>query len=89
MPTMAKAVIDRALTPGFGFHYHTRGVAWDKLLTGKTADTIITSDTPPLLDRFIYGRPTRRVIKNQVLGFCGIKSRKTLQFGSVKLASAK
>lgn len=89
MPTLAKAVIDRGLTPGFGFNYHTKGVAWDKLLTGKTADTIITSDTPPLLDTFIYGRPARRVMKNQVLGFCGIKSRNVVQLGSVKLASAK
>ncbi|MEO1101149.1 MAG: NAD(P)H-dependent oxidoreductase [Pseudomonadota bacterium] len=88
MPTRAKAVIDRGLTPGFGFNYHTKGVAWDKLLTGKTADTIITSDTPPLLDTFIYGWPARRVMKNQVLGFCGIKSRNVVQLGSVKLASA-
>jgi NAD(P)H dehydrogenase (quinone) len=86
MPTKAKAVIDRALTPGFGFNYHRKGVRWDKLLTGKTADAIITSDTPPLLDTFLYRKPARRVLKNQVLGFCGIETKKILQVGSVKLA---
>lgn len=87
MPTLAKAVIDRALTPGFGFKYHDRGVKWDKLLVGRTADAIITSDTPPFLDTLLYRKPARRVLKNQILGFCGIKLRYLRQFGSVKLAN--
>lgn len=87
MPTRAKAVLDRALTPGFAFKYHARGVKWDRLLKGRTADAIITSDTPPLLDTLLYLKPARRVLKKQVLGFCGIKSRHIRQFGSVKLAT--
>lgn len=89
MPTKAKAVLDRALTPGFGFKYHRKGMGWDKLLKGKTADAIITSDTPPLLDTFLYRKPARRVMENQVLGFCGIKVKNIVQFGSVKTASPK
>ena len=87
MPTKAKCVLDWALTPGFAYKYHGRGMGWDRLLQGKTADVIVTSDTPPLLDTFLYLKPARRVLKNQVLGFCGIKTRKVLQFGSVKLAA--
>lgn len=86
MPSKAKAVLDRALTPGFGFKYHQKGTGWDKLLTGRTADVFVTSDTPPLLDTFLYWKPARRVIKNQVLGFCGIATRNVIQFGSVKQA---
>lgn len=86
MPTKAKSVIDRALVPGFGFKYHRRGLGWDKLLTGKTADIIITSDTPPWLDTLLYWRPGRRVLRNQVLGFCGVKTRRAVQIGSVKTA---
>ena len=88
MPTRAKAVLDRALTSGFAYKYHQRGMGWDKLLTGRTADVLITSDTPPLIDTFIYSKPGRRVIRNQVLRFCGIKARNVVQFGSVKLADA-
>jgi len=87
MPAKAKAVLDRALAPGFGFKYRGKGTAWDKLLTGKTADVIITSDTPPLIDKLIYRMPARRAIKNQVLGFCGVKTKNIVQFGSVKTAS--
>lgn len=87
MPTKAKAVLDRALEPGFGFKYHSRGMRWDKLLKGKSGDAIITSDTPPLIDALLYRKPARRVMKNQVFGFCGVKTRSVVQFGSVKTAS--
>lgn len=73
MPTKAKAVLDRALTSGFAYKYHRRGMGWDKLLSGRTADAVITSDTPPLIDTLLYWRPGRRVLRNQVLEFCGIK----------------
>jgi putative NADPH-quinone reductase len=62
-------------------------MGWDKLLTGKTADVIVTADTPTLIDTLLYLKPARRVMKNQVLEFCGIKTNKVIQFGSVKLAS--
>ncbi|MBV1868800.1 MAG: NAD(P)H-dependent oxidoreductase [Marinosulfonomonas sp.] len=77
MPARAKAVLDRALTPGFGYKYRQKGMRWDKLLAGTTADGVITSDTPPLIDTLIYRQPARRVMKNQVLGFCGIKGVKS------------
>lgn len=86
MPTLAKAVLDRALTSGFAYKYHHRGMGWDRLLEGRTADAFITSDTPPLLDTLLYQKPGRRVLRNQVLKFCGIRPRNILQFGSVKLA---
>lgn len=87
MPTTAKAVLDRGLTSGFAYKYRRRGMKWDKLLSGRTADAFITSDTPPLLDTILYRSPGRRVLRNQVFKFCGIKPRKILQFGSVKLAA--
>lgn len=89
MPATAKAVLDRALLPGFGFKYRRKGIMWDKLLTGKTADAIITSDTPPILDTILYRKPGRRVLKNQVLEFCGIKTKRVLQFGPVRGAPDK
>ena len=86
MPAKAKMVFDRALSSGFAYKYHKKGVKWDKLLSGKTAEAVITSDTPPLIDTFIYGRTGRKVLKSQVLEFCGFKVKKILQLGSVKLA---
>jgi len=87
MPAQAKTVLDRALLPGFGFRYHERGLFWDKLLTGRTADAILTSDTPPWYDTLVYRKPGRRVLRNQVLKFCGIKPRRIVQFGTIKTAN--
>lgn len=87
MPSRAKAVLDTALTSGFGYKYHGRGMGWDKLLTGRTGDAIITSDTPPWIDTLIYRSPGRRVMRNQVMKFTGITPRNVIQMGSVKLAS--
>ena len=89
MPSLAKAVLDRGLTPGFAYKYHSKGVKWDQLLSGKTGDAIITSDTPGWIDTLIYSSTGRRVIKNQVFKFCGIKPKNIVQFGSVKMADAK
>lgn len=86
MPARAKAVLDRALVPGFGFRYREGSVLWDRLLKGRTADVIITSDTPPWYDTLLYHKPGRRVMRNQVLGFCGIKTRRIVQMGTVKTA---
>ncbi|SIN82177.1 Putative NADPH-quinone reductase (modulator of drug activity B) [Parasphingorhabdus marina DSM 22363] len=87
MPARGKAVLDRALLPGFAFKYHDSGLGWDKLLKGKTGDAIITSDTPPWYDTLMFRKPSRNIIRNQVYGFCGIKSRKIVQMGSVKTAT--
>ena len=86
LPGKAMALLDRALLPGFAYRYRPDGKGWDKLLAGRTADVIVTSDTPPLIDTFIYGRPGRRVMKNQVLGFCGLRTKKVVQFGPVTKA---
>lgn len=86
MPGRAKAVLDRALVPGFAFKYHDEGLGWDRLLTGRTADAMITSDTPPWYDTLKNRKPGRRVMKNQVLGFCGIEVKKIVQIGPVKTA---
>lgn len=88
MPAQAKAVMDAGLQSGFAYKYHRRGIGWDKLLEGRTGDAIITSDTPPWLDTLIYRSPGRRVMRNQVMKFVGVKPRKVVQLGSVKLADA-
>ncbi|WP_299752614.1 NAD(P)H-dependent oxidoreductase [uncultured Tateyamaria sp.] len=86
MPAQAKAVMDAGLQSGFAYKYHGRGMGWDKLLDGRTGDAIITSDTPPLLDTILYRSPGRRVMRNQVMKFVGVKPKTVVQLGSVKLA---
>lgn len=84
MPAKMKGVIDRAFLPGFAMKYHENDPFWDRLLTGRSADVLMTSDAPPLYDRIMYGRPAGRQVERMVLKYAGIKPVRTLQFGPVK-----
>lgn len=89
MPALAKTVLDRGLTPGFAYKYlKGPGIKWDRLLAGKVGDAIITADTPDWVDRWIYRGPARRVLRQLVYDFCGIKPRMIKYFGSVKLSDS-
>lgn len=87
MPGRMKGAVDRALLPGFGFRYHDKGMGWDKLLAPRTADVIMTADTPTWWDRWVYHMPARRQVKNNVLGFCGVKVTDLKLFSPVKTAT--
>lgn len=83
VPALLKGFLDRALLPGYAFKYRKDSPIWDKLLKGRTARIIITSDGPTWWNRFIYGDPTVNMLKKSVLEFCGFKTRVT-KFGNVK-----
>ena len=82
-----KGVIDRAYLPGFAMRYHEKDPWWDKLLTGRSADVLMTSDGPAWFDQIAYGRPAKLQVENLVLKFAGVKPVRTLQVGTVKSAS--
>ena len=84
MPAKMKGVIDRAYLPGFAMRYHEKDPWWDKLLTGRSADVLMTSDGPAWFDQLSYGRPAKLQVENLVLKFAGIKPVRTLQVGTVK-----
>ena len=73
MPALMKGFFDRVFLPGFAFKYRDNSAFWDKLLAGRTAQLIVTMDTPPWYYRLIYRRPGHNEMKRTILGFCGIK----------------
>ena len=68
-------------------NYHTEDPWWDKLLTGRSADVILTADAPAFYDQLAYGSPARNQVSKLVLQFSGVKPVRVLQFGSVKAAN--
>ena len=62
---------------------------WDRKLKGRSADVMITGDTPPLMDRFLFNWPGRAQASRYVLRFAGIRPVRARQFGSVRLSSQK
>ena len=87
LPAKAKGVIDRAFLPGFAMAYPEGKLMWDRLLTGRSADVLLTSDAPPWFDQLTNRRPAKNQVENTILKFAGVKPVRTLQVGTVKTAS--
>jgi NAD(P)H dehydrogenase (quinone) len=82
-PAALKGLIDRLFLPKFTFAYHAHDPWWDKLMQGRSADLIVTMDTPPFVLKWYYGNPVIRRWKGQILGFCGFAPVRTLSLGPV------
>ncbi|MCF6327409.1 MAG: NAD(P)H-dependent oxidoreductase [Devosiaceae bacterium] len=70
-PAKLKGLFDRILLPGFAFRYNDGAEYPEKLLTGKTASVLITSDTPGWYLSLVYGNGWTKTLKKQILQFCG------------------
>lgn len=87
LPALLKGFFDRVLLPGFAFKYRGQSQRWDKLLSGRSADLLVTLDTPPWYFRWIYGAPAHRQMIRTILGFSGIKTRRLAEFAPVRPSS--
>lgn len=71
MPAKLKGLFDRCLLPGRSFD--TRGSGLPKpLLTGRSAQVLLTSDSPWWYFRLLH-RPLMWQVKRQIFGFVGFK----------------
>ena len=86
-PAIMKGFIDRTFLPGITFQ-PVEGQAFpDKLLKGKTARIIITSDTPNWYDYLFMKRPAINQFKKGTLEFCGISPVKVTYIAPIKNSS--
>lgn len=84
VPALFKGFLDRALLPGFGFRYHQKGPFWDKLLKGRSALIITTSDAPAVWLWWQYRNSDINTIKQAVLKFCGFKPVRSIRIGGMR-----
>jgi putative NADPH-quinone reductase len=82
-PGPFKSALERVLLPGFAFQYHAKGHGWDRLLSGRTGELIVTMDTPPFIYRWMFGAAGDRVMTKRTLDFCGIKPVRVTHVGPV------
>lgn len=86
MPALLKGFIDRVFIPGFAF-YEIQPDAFKKLLSPRTAQLIITMDTPVIIDRLVNGAPSIKSIRNATLKFCGVTPVRKIIFSPIKHSS--
>lgn len=82
LPAKLKGLFDRALLPGRT--YDTRKTDWlgmpKPMLGGRTGRVIMTSDTPGWFLRWVYKNAVLRQLRDQILGFVGIKPARFTYF---------
>lgn len=88
MPALLKGFIDRVFLPGFAFKFHEKGSGWDKLLSGRTSELIITMDTPIWVYSLIMRGLGHRQMKHRILEFCGIKVKDITLLGPIRSSDA-
>lgn len=88
-PARVKGFWDRILLPRRAFRYHKGDPFWDRLLSGRSADVLVSMDTPPSYLRLVYFDPLGWRYKRQVLGFVGFKPVRMSYFGMVRRGGAE
>ena len=87
LPSLLKGFIDRVFLPGFAFRYRPGSRYWDRLLAGRSAQLLVTMDTPPWYYRWINRMPAHHQMKRTILEFSGIRPVAIESFGSIRASS--
>ena len=83
-PAKLKGLFDRVLLPGFAYKFMEGKALPEQLLAGRSAHVLITSDTPSWYLRWVYGAGWLRIIKKQILEFCGFRNVRFNTLGPIK-----
>lgn len=81
VPALLKGFLDRILLPGFAFKYRPGKAFPEQLLRGRSAQLLVSMDTPPWYFRWVYRMPGIVQLKKTTLEFCGIAPVKVAAFG--------
>ena len=84
IPALLKGFIERAFTPGFAVNFHDRAPGWEGLLKGRSSRLIVTLNTPPLIYRWVFGRPGHLTMKRTILRFCGVRPVRITDIGPIR-----
>ena len=83
VPALFKGLLDRLLLPGFAFRYDGSKSLPAQLLKGRSARLLVCLDTPAWYFRWVQGAPAHRMMKDAVLGFCGVAPVRISAFAPV------
>ena len=74
--------------PGFAFKYRQGSSLWDRLLAGRSAELLVTMDSPPWYYRWVQHMPGHHQMKKTILEFSGIRPVRVHGFGPVRGADS-
>lgn len=86
-PAKLKGIFDRVFLPGVAFAYEGDGHFPAKLLAGRTARVLITTDTPRWYLWLGYRNGWCNVLRRQILDFVGLKVTRMKTVGPIRGAA--
>jgi len=88
-PALLKGFLDRILLPHWAYRFREKGDLWDKMLAGRSADALVTMDTPSIFLRLMHKNAIVHRWRGQVFGFCGFKPARFHIFAPVRRGAAE
>jgi putative NADPH-quinone reductase len=84
VPAAFKGFLDRTLLPGFAFKHHENDPFQDKLLKGRSAHLICTSDAPSFWIWAVYRNADYHFLKAATLNYCGFNPVRINRLGRIR-----
>lgn len=84
VPAQLKGLFDRILLPGVAFAFEPGKTFPRRLLGGRTARLIVTTNAPIWYHRWVSGDPVVKVLGRLILAFCGVAVTAVSRFGPVQ-----
>ena len=84
VPALLKGFFDRTLYSDFAYRYHDKDPFWDKLLKGRSAHVITTSDAPTPWIWWQYRNSDINAVRRATLEFCGFKPVRVTRIDRMK-----
>lgn len=84
VPALLKGFLDRTLYSDFAYRYHDNDPFWDKLLKGRSAHVITTSDAPAIWLWWQYRSSDIDAVRRATLEFCGFSPVRVTRIGSMR-----
>lgn len=83
MPALLKAFLEQVFRPNFAFREKPNALP-EKLLKGKSCRVVVTMGMPGFLYRWYYGAHGIKLLRRNILSFCGIGPIRVSLFGLVE-----
>ena len=84
VPALLKGFFDRTLYSEFAYRYHDKDPFWDKLLKGRAAHVITTSDAPTPWIWWQYRNSDINAVRRATLEFCGFRPVRVTRIDRMK-----
>ncbi|MBH3440734.1 NAD(P)H-dependent oxidoreductase [Pseudomonas luteola] len=87
LPALLSGFIERVFLPGFAFAYRDQIWGGEQLLSGRSADLIVTADSLPTPWKRLRGLSPHRLMMREALDVYGIQIREHLEFAPIRASS--